>query len=410
MKNWATNITFQDRQTLHPKSVAELREILLTNDHVRVRGSAHCFNSIADTQEVAVVLDEMPVILEIDAGTSSARVSAGLNYAEISEYLQSHGWAIHNLASLPHISIGGAVATGTHGSGIKNGPLHTSISGVELMSADGEIRTLSRGVDDEFYAVIVGLGLTGIAVSFTIDIEPTFEIMQTVYGDLPLSTFGDNLLEILSSAYSVSFFTTWGDNNAGDLWFKSKTTPPAKLFGAQDRTEKAHPIFGVDPQACTEQLGVPGPWHLRLSHFRIDAVPSAGNELQSEFFVNSKDAPAAFKAIRAISHQFREKLLVTEIRSMAADQHWMSQAYERETVAFHCTWMNDEEVPHLVALIEAALAPFSFRAHVGKLFNVTSDHFRAVLPKFDDFIGYVKRVDPAGKFQNEFSRSLLGLE
>lgn len=406
-KNWATNITFQDQQTFHPRSVEELRDIVLQNDHVKVRGSAHCFNTIADTHEVAVVLDQMPVILEIHAGSSAATVSAGLNYAQISEYLQSHGWAIHNLASLPHISIGGAVATGTHGSGIKNGPLHTAIHAATLIGADGEVKTLSRGVDDEFYAAVVGLGLTGIAISFGIDIEPTFEIRQTVYGDLPLDTFGENIIEILASAYSVSFFTTWGDNDSGDLWVKSKTTPQSEIFGAKARTEKAHPIFGVNPDACTEQGGVPGPWHLRLSHFRIDAVPSAGNELQSEFFVDSKDAKAAFAAIRAISHQFRHKLLVTEVRSMAADQHWMSQSYCRETVAFHCTWMNDEEVPRLVALIEAAFAPFNFRPHVGKLFNVTGDHFRTVLPKFDDFIDYVKSVDPTGKFHNEFTKRLL---
>ena len=407
-KNWATNITFHDQQTLHPKSVEELREIVISNDHLRVRGSAHCFNTIADTRDVAIVLDQMPIIREIHADTSCAIVSAGLNYAEISEFLHSQGWEIHNLASLPHISIGGAVSTGTHGSGIKNGPLHTAISAVTLMGADGEVRTLTRGIDDEFYAAIVGLGLTGIAITFTVDIEPTFEIMQTVYGDLPLETFGQNIIEILSSAYSVSFFTTW-ETGSGDVWFKSKTTPPAELFGAKARTEKAHPIFGVDPDACTEQFAVPGPWQLRLPHFRIDAVPSAGNELQSEFFVDSKNAAAGFAAIQAISHEFGEKLLVTEVRSMAADNFWMSQAYGRETVSFHFTWKNDYEVPYLVSLIEEALDPLNFRVHVGKVFNVEGDHFRSVLPKFDDFIAYVTKIDPSGKFQNEFTRELLGL-
>ena len=406
--NWATNITFHDRLTLHPRSIAELQEIVRSNEHVRVRGSAHCFNTIADTQEIAVVLDQMPDFLSIDTEAQSATVGAGLNYAQIAEYLHSHGYAIHNLASLPHISIAGAVATGTHGSGIKNGPLHTAIRAVDLMGPDGEIRRLTRGVDDEFYAAIVSAGLAGIAISFTLDIEPTFEIMQSVYGQLPRATFGANIIEILSSAYSVSFFTTWGSDGAGDLWVKSKTLPPAEVFGANARTEKAHPIFGVDPDACTEQFAVPGPWHLRLPHFRIDATPSAGNELQSEFFVDSKNASKAFAAMESISHNFGDLLLVTEVRSMAADDHWLSPAYGRETVALHCTWKNDAGVPALVALIEAALAPFEFRAHTGKLFNVKSDHFRTVVPKFDDFVGYVKRVDPSGKFQNGFTRDLFG--
>jgi len=407
--NWATNIIFHDRLTLHPRSIAELQEIVRGNDLVRVRGSAHCFNTIADTQEVAVVLDQMPDFLSIDADARTATVGAGLNYAQIAEYLHSHGFAIHNLASLPHISIAGAVATGTHGSGIKNGPLHTAIRSVELMGSDGNIRTLTRGVDEEFYASIVALGLTGIAISFTIDIEPTFDIAQTVYGNLPRNTFGEKLVDILSTAYSVSYFTTWGDDGAGDLWVKSKSENPAQLFGASARTEKAHPIFGVDPKACTEQFGVPGPWHLRLSHFRIDANPSAGNELQSEFFLASHDAAAAFTAIEAISPEFRHILMVTEIRSMAADPHWLSPAYQRETVAFHCTWQNDPEVPALVALIEAALAPFSFRPHFGKVFNVGFEHLRVVLPRFEDFREYVKSVDPTGKFQNEFTTTLLAI-
>ncbi len=406
-QNWATNINFHDAQTLHPKSIEELSSIVATNTKVRARGSAHCFNTIADTHEVAVILDQMPNELSIDASSQTARVGAGLNYAQIAEYLESHGWALHNLASLPHISIAGAVATGTHGSGIKNGALHTSIKSLDLMGPDGVIRTVTRGVDDDFYASIVGLGLTGIAVAFEVDIQPTFEIMQTVYGEMPRAHFGENIVEILSGAYSVSYFTTWGSDNAGDLWFKSLTPPPAEFFGAKARTEKAHPIFGEDPLACTEQFAVPGPWHLRLPHFRIDANPSAGNELQSEFFVDSKNASAGFAAIEAISHNFGEKLLVTEVRSIAADEHWMSPAYGRETVAFHFTWKNDYEIPYFVSLIEDALQTFNFRAHLGKVFNVTGAHLRTVLPKFDDFAAHVKKVDPSGKFQNQFTQELF---
>ena len=407
LRNWATNITFGDHQTLHPTSVEELREIVVHNPKVRVRGSAHCFNTIADTDSVAVVLDRMPASLSIDDSAQRATVGAGLNYAQISEYLHAQGWAIHNLASLPHISIAGAVATATHGSGIANGPLHTAIRAVEIMRADGEVRTLKRDEDPEFYAAIVGLGATGIAITFELDIEPNFDICQSVYGDMPRALFGEKIVEALSSAYSVSYFTTWSDQGVGDLWVKSKLPNPSQFLGIKERDEKAHPIFGVDPAACTEQFNIPGPWHLRLSHFRIDATPSAGNELQSEFFVDSRLAAQAFNAIEKISPKFRHKLLVTEIRSMAADKHWMSQSFERETVAFHCTWQNDPEVPALVALIEEALKPFDFRVHVGKIFNVGADHFQKNYPKFEDFVRYVKSVDPDGKFQNEFTKGLL---
>ncbi len=406
-RNWATNITFQDAQTSHPQSIAQLQDLVSTGEKVRARGSAHCFNTIADTKNVAVILDQMPDLMEINTAGKSVRVCAGVKYAQLAEFLSEKGWALHNLASLPHISIAGAVSTGTHGSGIKNGALHTAVRSVELIGADGSLRKFTRGVDSEFYTSVVALGLTGISTSFELDIEPSFEIMQTVYGDLPRTTFQENLIEILSGAYSVSYLTTWGNNKAGDLWFKSKSQPPAEFFGALARTEKAHPIFGVDPTACTEQFGVAGPWHLRLPHFRIDANPSAGNELQSEFFVASENAPAAFAILEETSPSFRHKLLVTEVRAIAADEHWLSPAYQRETVAFHFTWENDPEVLALVALIESALQPFAIRPHFGKVFNLGGDHLASVLPRFGEFREHVLRLDPHGKFQNDFTSALL---
>ena len=409
MRNWATNIAFQDRATLHPTSVDELADIVRSNPYVRVRGSAHCFNTIADTNQVAVILDQMPNLLSIDQSTDTATVSAGLNYAQISEYLFVHGYAIHNLASLPHISIAGAIATGTHGSGIKNGALHTCVKALTLMGPDGLLRTIKKGVDAEFEKVIVGLGVAGIIVSLDLAIVTTFEIAQKVYGNFPHELFAANLAEILSGGYSVSYFTIWGDDHAGDLWVKSESIPPQEIMGIAERTEKAHPIFGIDPSACTEQLGIPGPWHLRLPHFRIDATPSAGNELQSEFFVDVKSAPEAFAAFKKISHLFRHKLMVTEIRAIAEDGAWLSPAFGQTSIAFHCTWQNDPEVPALVALIEAALRPFNFRPHFGKLFNVGREHLLQVLPRFAEFVDYAATVDPTGKFRNEFTNAVLGL-
>lgn len=405
--NWATNIEFHDSQTLHPRSIDELAGIVKSNKKVRVRGSGHCFNTIADSYETVVVLDQLQHENRIDHSTLTANIGAGLNYAQIAEFLQPQGFALHNLASLPHISLAGAISTGTHGSGIKNGALHTALKSITIMRPNGEVTTLTKDRHSEFEATVVGLGVTGIFLSSEVEIQPSFEIYQSVYGEMPHQHFQENLIEILSGAYSVSYFTTWSDLEIGDVWFKSKNPTPSEYFGVKERDVKAHPIFGEDPESTTEQFGVPGPWHLRLPHFRIDAKPSAGNELQSEFFVASENAPAAFAAIKKISPAFRHQLLVTEIRSIAADEHWLSPAYQRETIAFHCTWKNHAEVPSLVALIEEALQPFSFRPHMGKLFNVGFDHLRQVIPQFDSFLEFVRNFDPENKFGNEFTNNLL---
>jgi xylitol oxidase len=405
--NWATNIEFHDSQTLHPTNVEELASIITSHDKVRVRGSGHCFNTIADSHNCVILLDQLKYENKIDEENLTAHVGAGMNYAQIAEFLQPRGFAIHNLASLPHISLAGAISTGTHGSGINNGALHTALHSITLMNSSGEIKKYTQGVDSEFEATVVGLGLTGVFISCELKIQPTFNIYQTVYGEMSRQLFQDNVRDILSGAYSVSFFTTWSDDQLGDLWFKSLAPTPDQYFGVAARAEKSHPIFGEDPSSTTEQLGVAGPWHLRLPHFRIDAKPSAGNELQSEFFVDSQLASQAFAAIEEIAPQFRHQLLVTEIRAIAADSHWLSPAYSRESVAFHCTWRNDPEVPSLVALMEAALQPFEARAHMGKIFTLTPAQLRSVTPRFDDFASRLAEIDPMNKWGNEFTDNLF---
>jgi len=405
--NWATNIAFHDSLTLHPESIEELSEILRTHDSVKVRGTGHCFNHIADSHGTVVILDRMPSVLSIDSDAAVATAGAGLTYSQVATFLHENGWALPNLASLPHISLAGAITTGTHGSGIKNGALHTAIRAMKIMNADGSVSQISREKSPDFYAALVGLGRTGIVLSYEIDIVPTFDLYQVVYGDLAHETFINDLIPLMSSAYSVSYFTTWSKAQIGDLWVKSLELPPHQLHGSQIRGEKSHPIPGVDPLNCTEQGGVPGPWHLRLPHFRIDATPSAGNEQQSEFFVASSDAVAAFKAISAIAPQFSEYLLVSEIRAIAADEHWLSPAYQRETIAFHFTWKNLDTIPVVAALIEKVLTPFNYRPHFGKVFTAGSTYLESVLPKFGDFSDYVALKDPEQVFANEFTNSIL---
>ena len=407
--NWATNITFHDALTLHPRTLDELSKLVQRNPYVRVRGSGHSFNTIADSTQTVVILDQLQTEILVSRDRSIATVPAGMNYAQISQALHAEGLALSNLASLPHICIGGAVSTGTHGSGINNGALHTSITAINLVGADGALRRLEEGKDPEFYAAVVGLGSTGIATSFDVRVIPTFEIYQSVYGPVPHQLFQENLIDLLSGAYSVSFFTTWGETKSGEIWVKSTTCNPERYFDLPALTHKVHPIPGQESSACTDQLGIPGPWHLRLPHFRIDATPSAGNEQQSEFFVDAADAGAAFARISAISQKFRDHLLVSEIRAIASDNHWMSPAYGRTTIAFHFTWKNIPEIPTAVDYIEQALLPYLYRPHCGKIFTANSEYLQRALPRFDEFREYVSRTDPTGKFRNDFIKGILGL-
>ena len=409
MKNWSGTVTFRDLATVGPVSLNQLQSLVSDNSKVRARGSAHCFNAIADTSETAVTLENMPAEIAIDKASRTVRVPAGLKYGELAVALEERGWAIHNMASLPHISVAGAVATATHGSGVGNGNLATCVESLELVLPDGSLKRVSRGEKD-FEGYVVGLGLLGVVVNLDLVIEPTFNISQTVYRGLSRESYAANLDEIMSLAYSVSYFTTWAAAGGGEVWakFRAGSVAPVALFEAYQATSNRHPLPGLDPEPCTEQMGISGPWYLRLPHFKMEFTPSAGDEIQSEFFVARKDAPAALLALEKIAPQINEILWVSEIRAIAADDLWMSPHYQRDSIGIHFTWKKVDAVYEMVKIVEEVLSPFKYRPHLGKVFSASADYLSSVMPKFEDFKKLVQEVDPSNKFGNEFTDKLFG--
>jgi len=409
MKNWSGTVTFQDSKTLAPKSVDELAKIVASEPKIRARGSAHCFNAMADTNSVAVTFANMPQDIVIDKDRAIVSVPAGMKYGELAVALNDRGWAIHNMASLPHISVAGAIATATHGSGVGNGNLATAVRGLEIILPDGNIKRVTLE-DPDFAGYVVGLGLVGIVSSVDLAIEPTFNIEQTVYRGMSRETYAANLDEIMSLAYSVSYFTTWAAAGGGEVWakFRSGSKAPAGLFEAYPATSNRHPLPGLNPEPCTEQMAVTGPWHLRLPHFKMEFTPSAGDEIQSEFFVNRKDAPAAIAALEKIAPQINEILWVTEIRAIAPDNLWMSPHYQRDSIGIHFTWKKVDAVYEMVKVVEAVLAPFNYRPHLGKVFSASPEYLKSVMPKMGEFTELVTQLDPANKFGNAFTDNLLG--
>ena len=397
--NWAGNVVFSSRAVHHPTSVAELQELVAGGDRLRALGTGHSFSRIADTTGDQVSLARLPPVLEIDREAATATVSAGLRYGEITGRLHEAGFALPNLGSLPHIAVAGACATGTHGSGHANGTLATAVSAVELVGADGERRAVHRG-DPEFDGSVVALGALGIVTALSLDLRPAFGIRQWVYEGLAL----DDAEEALAAAYSVSLFTRWAGAGFEQVWLKQRDTdpePPARWLGATRAPAPLHMVPGVDPQHCTPQLGEPGPWHERLPHFRLAFTPSSGDELQSEYFVPRAALPDALRAVDRVRNRVAPALQVSEIRTVAADDLWLSPAEGRETAALHFTWAPDTGVVlPAVAALESALEPFGTRPHWGKVFGTAPATVASLWPRLADFAALTHRHDPAGKFRN----------
>ncbi|GAA1603755.1 D-arabinono-1,4-lactone oxidase [Actinoplanes couchii] len=408
LTNWAGNIVFGAQRLHRPGSVDELRETLAGTTRARVLGSGHSFNRLADTDGDLISLAGLPRTVEIGPGRATVRTDGGIRYGELATRLAAEGLAVHNMASLPHISVAGAVATATHGSGVRHGNLATAVSGLEIVRADGTLAVLTRA-DPEFAGAVVHLGALGVITALTLDVVEAFELRQYVYENLPAEALDEHLDEILASGYSVSLFTRWTGTGIDQVWLKRAEPLTGDLFGATPADGPRHPVPGMPALNCTEQGGVPGPWQERLPHFRMEFTPSSGEELQSEWHVPRTAGRAALAAVAGLRERVSAVLQVCEIRTIAADDLWLSPNHERDSLALHFTWIADTgAVLPVVAELEAALAPLGARPHWGKVFTTDPAGLRAAYPRFGDFAELVARFDPAGKFRNAWLESLLG--
>jgi xylitol oxidase len=404
--NWAGNVAFTAQRYHRPASIGELQRLVVSSERARAVGTRHSFSRIADGPGDLISVAGLPKVIDIDSGRAAVTVSAGVRYGELAERLNEAGYALRNLGSLPHISIAGACATGTHGSGDTNGNLATAVSALQMVTAGGDLATLSRDGDGEaFRGAVVGLGALGIVTSLTLDLVPAFCIRQYVYQGLPRDQMDEHLAEIFASAYSVSLFTDWRRPGIRQVWLKRLADEPAvpqHWLGAVLADGPRHPVPGVSPVHCTEQLGAPGPWHLRLPHFRLEFTPSTGEELQSEYLVPREHASEALAAVGRVRDRVTPVLQISEIRTVAPDDLWLSPCYQRPSVAIHFTWINDPEaVTPALAAIEDELAPLRARPHWAKLFSVSPAALRGLYQRLPDFQRLRGEYDPAGKFGND---------
>jgi xylitol oxidase len=403
--NWAGNHTYSAGVLHRPESRDELQALVARAPRLRVLGSRHSFNAIADSEEL-VELGALPADVVVDHEAQTVSLGAGVRYGDLAETLKQEGVAIANLASLPHISVAGAIATGTHGSGDRNGNLATSVAALELVTSSGDVVSVARG-DADFDGMVVHLGALGAVTRVTLDVEPAYDVRQRVFEGLEWDALFEHFDAITACGYSVSVFTRWGDT-ADQVWVKSRVSDAAEqvrdeLFGAVAATTERHPILGIDPVHCTTQQGVPGAWCDRLPHFKMGFTPSNGDEIQSEFIVARRHAVAAIEAMRAIAAELRPLLQVTELRTIAADRLWMSPQYGQDSIAIHFTWEPDQDgVERVLVDVEDALAPFEPRPHWGKVFLADADTIETRYERLPDFVAIAQRLDPRGAFRNDW--------
>ncbi|ASU61046.1 FAD-binding protein [Nocardiopsis dassonvillei] len=406
--NWAGNVTFGSPRVHRPRTLDELRRVVRDSPRIRALGSGHSFNLVADSDADLVRLDGLPAEAEIDPEGRTVTVTAGTRYAELVTALHGRGFALANLASLPHISVAGSCATGTHGSGDGQRCLSAAVRAVQLLGPDGDLGWLSRDADPEvFPGAVVALGALGVVTRLSLEIEPAFTMTQRVRVGVALDEVADHVDDVFGAAYSVSLFTDW--LGEGSVWLKQRTDRPEGAWrGGRPASGPVHPVPGMPPEPSTEQMGAVGPWHERLPHFRPELEPSAGRELQSEFYMPREAAGAAFAALRGIGHLLAPALYVAEVRTVRADDLWLSPAHGRDCVTFHFTWLPDPRaVAPVLAAVEERLLPLGARPHWGKLTAMDPADITARYERAADFERLARALDPGGKFRNAFTDALF---
>jgi xylitol oxidase len=436
MRNWAGNLEYRARRVLRPTSLAELQDVVAVSDRLRPMGTRHSFSGIGDTTGDLVSVEAMPAVLAVAAGPvggiATVTVDAGARYGAIGPAIHDAGFALENLPSLPHISVAGACATGTHGSGARHQVLSAAVVGMELVTADGSLVAVGGSGPGEdavdsvdradradspaipLEAAAVSLGALGVVTRLTLRLLSAVPIRQDVYEAVPVARFDEALQLSTELADSSSLFTTWRGDVLHQVWIKRRVRDgleelPATFAGGHPALEERHPIPGMPVEACTAQLGAPGPWHERLPHFRLSHTPSSGEELQSEYFVPRASAGAAFRALLELRRDLAPVVQVSEIRTIAPDDLWLSPAQGRDTVSFHFTWIADAaRVLPMVAAVERALEPFEPRAHWAKISTFRAAVIASRFPHLGDFARLAARLDPSGKLRNEVLEAVLG--
>ena len=413
-RNWAGNHVYRASSFARPRTVEELQELVAGAAKVRALGSRHSFTGLADTEGVLVCVADLEppegaAAVEVDTRDRTATVPAGASYGLVAAELERQGWALASLASLPHISVAGAVATGTHGSGDRTPSLAAAVAGVELVTADGELLHRARGEQD-FDGMVVALGALGVLTRVTLDVEPTYPVRQDVYTDLPWSVVEERFDDLTGAADSVSLFTRFDERGVFQAWCKSRSPQaPPDLLGAPRAAATLHMLDGAPTESVTDQTGVPGPWLERLPHFRVEFTPSRGAELQSEYLVPRPRALEAVAALRRLGPALAPVLQNAEIRTVAADPLWLSASHERDVVGFHFTWLLDEAAVYAVLpAVEDVLLPLGGRPHWGKCFVATAADLAPRYPRWDDFRRLRDDLDPGRVFGNAFLDTVLG--
>ncbi len=272
LTNWAGNFTYSTGPLQSVSSVDEARALVQKYARMKVLGTRHCFNNIADSKDHLISLASLNKVISLDREKHTVTVDSGIRYGELAVFLNDNGYALHNLASLPHISVAGGCITATHGSGVNNANLSSAVRAFELITASGEKVSFSRDQHEErFTGAVVNLGGLGVITSVTLAVQPTYQVRQYVYENLAMQQLEHHFEEIMSAGYSVSLFTDWRNQNINGRAWISKAGSGDHLRRERPSAATRRRVFRRD--GCNKKIFHPYPGSFRGELYAADGRP-----------------------------------------------------------------------------------------------------------------------------------------
>ncbi len=428
-QNWARTERVRPTTVEYPSTIEAVRRSVRSaaarGRPIKAVGTGHSFTGIAVAPGALLEMTELSGLVSVDRDRQRARLLAGTRLHRIPALLAPYGLAMANLGDIDRQSISGAISTGTHGTGSRFGGIATQVVAATLVTADGELLTVSHDENAELLpAVTLGLGALGILVVVTIQCVPAF-VLEAVERPEPLDSVVD---DVVSRADAVDHFEFYWFPHTDTALTKTNTRLPAgsptKPLSAASRLVDDVLVGNVVHQSvCSAGRAAPGlvPGINRLSakvwgdrtfsdaSHRVFATSRGVRFREMEYAVPLDRLASAFRGVQRVidEHGWRIEFPI-EVRTAAADELWLSTASGRPSgyLAVHRYWKTDHT--EYFAAVEEVMLAHEGRPHWGKLHTLDASALRARYPRFDDFTALRDRLDPDRAFRNPYLGRVLG--
>lgn len=428
--NWAGNQQSQPVEVVHPRDVdavaLAVKEALSAGRRLKVAGSGHSFTAAAVTDGTLLVLDQLDRVLAVDSASGLVTVQAGMTLHQLNRALAGVGLALSNLGDIDRQTVAGAIATGTHGTGLRLGGLATQVRGMQLATGSGDVVECS-GTENAslFDAARVGLGALGVVTTVTLQCEPAF-ILRAQEEAMGIDRVLADLDELAQDNDHFEFF--WFPHTDAAMVKRNNRLPagaeqeplrPVRSWVEEELL--ANVAFGA---VC--QLGLRRPSlipalnrrSVRLMGSRtytgasheVFSSPRRVRFVEMEYAVPREAVRPAFDAVRGVIE--REGLRVSfpvEVRVTKADDIPLSTASDRDSayLAIHM-YRGEVDYERFFRAVEKELQGMAGRPHWGKLHYRSAEDLRPVYPRFDDFLAVRDDTDPGRVFTNDYLERVLG--